>query len=172
MPQSELLSLISAAKSLGVRGLAEDNVLPREEEEEEARGVKREGEATPSRDPPALVKKPKVTGGCSQPPKLQQKTGQKLWTKRESTAREEEEDGPPPLKLQKENVQKEEEEQRSSDKSKKEVKPKVVKEKGGEKPEKTDSDSKSPKLFAPFFEVNVKQETEEDDEESNSDQTG
>ena len=67
VPQSELLSLISAAKSLGVRGLAEEGgglAAPREEEREaeRERGVKREGEKEGgAREPPALVKKPKLT---------------------------------------------------------------------------------------------------------------
>ena len=88
VPQSELLSLIAAAKSLGVRGLAEDGVLAREEEAREARevkdareareareardardareepkGVKREGEREVARELPALIKKPKISTG-------------------------------------------------------------------------------------------------------------
>ena len=50
VPQSELLSLIAAAKSLGVRGLAEDGVLAREEEAREAREVKDAREAREARD--------------------------------------------------------------------------------------------------------------------------
>ena len=110
----------------------------------------------------------------SQPPRLQHKLSQKLWTKRESSGsrEEKEEDQLPSLKPQKENVQKEDEEPKPTEKAKKEIRQKT-KEKPAEKTEKSESESRSvsPKTFAPFFEVNVKQE-EEDEDETSSDPPG
>jgi len=231
VPQSELLSLIAAAKSLGVRGLAEDgvNLNSREDEREresgeEGRGVKREAEKelpwggvkregereqSAPREPPALVKKPKLsTSPNSQPPRLQHKAAsQKLWTKRSSSTggkeekswssntrkeEKEEETTQAPLKLQKENVvqktssaeSEEEEVTKTSELKAKKEGAKALTTKGKEKVsggekvgEKQETETTtgqqqqqgvSPKLFAPFFEVSVKQE-EEDDDESSSD---
>ena len=82
VPQAELLSLISAAKSLGIRGLAEetdldvvsddsDRISDRTVYLKDVRGVKRDGELLESRN---LVHKKTM----ERIPKLQQEIGPKL----------------------------------------------------------------------------------------------
>ena len=82
VPQAELLSLISAAKSLGIRGLAEETALDVVSDDsdrisdrtvylKDVRGVKRDGELLESQS--FLHKKTKKSI-----PKLQQKIGPKL----------------------------------------------------------------------------------------------
>ena len=82
VPQAELLSLISAAKSLGIRGLAEETALDVVSDDsdrisdrtvylKDVRGVKRDGELLESRN---LVHKKTVESI----PKLQQEIGPKL----------------------------------------------------------------------------------------------
>ena len=95
VPQSELLSLISAAKSLGIRGLAEDGE-PGEEADtrerlgsvrRETRGLKREQEGSPGTEAGAevSVKRSRV----QQPayPKLQHKLANKPWSQQEPLSR-------------------------------------------------------------------------------------
>ena len=82
VPQAELLSLISAAKSLGIRGLAEETALDVVSDDsdrigdrtvylKDVRGVKRDGELLESQS--FLHKKTKKSI-----PKIQQKIGPKL----------------------------------------------------------------------------------------------
>ena len=82
VPQAELLSLISAAKSLGIRGLAEETDLDVVSDDsdrlsgrtvylKDVRGVKRDGELLESRN---LVHKKTMESI----PKLQQEIGPKL----------------------------------------------------------------------------------------------
>ena len=95
VPQSELLSLISAAKSLGIRGLAEDGE-PGEEAEarerlgsvrREVRGLKREQEGGQGTEAggEVTVKRSRVqqTGY----PKLQHKLANKPWSQQEPLSR-------------------------------------------------------------------------------------
>ena len=94
VPQSELLSLISAAKSLGIRGLAEDGE-PGEEAEarerlgsvrREVRGLKREQEGGQGTEAGSevTVKRSRVQTGY---PKLQHKLANKPWSQQEPLSR-------------------------------------------------------------------------------------
>ena len=95
VPQSELLSLISAAKSLGIRGLAEDGE-PGEEAEtrerlgsvrREARGLKREQEGSPGTEAGAEVSVKRSRVQQSAYPKLQHKLANKPWSQQEPLSR-------------------------------------------------------------------------------------
>ena len=96
VPQSELLSLISAAKSLGIRGLAEDGE-PGEEAEarerlgsvrREVRGLKREQEGGQGTEAGSevTVKRSRVHQQTGYP-KLQHKLANKPWSQQEPLSR-------------------------------------------------------------------------------------
>ena len=80
VPQSELLSLISAAKSLGIRGLAEDSGPGDQGEERrgERGGLKREGEPDTEE---VTTKRSRVY------PKLQHKLANKPWSHQDTLSR-------------------------------------------------------------------------------------
>ena len=92
VPQSELLSLISAAKSLGIRGLAEDGAGTEERGElgeagerlvslrREVRGLKREGGEGGEAETGAEVSVKRSRGAQPGYPKLQHKLANKLWS--------------------------------------------------------------------------------------------
>ena len=169
MPQAELLSLISAAKSLGIRGLAEETVaegdvtvVPEENIEKDVklkdtRGVKREAEICDSQK--LINKKPKQSF-----PKLQHKMSHKPWNKNEGFKSSDQPNENEtmaemtPLRPHDETVVRESEELKTADRIKL---AKDIKQKPKDKDKSDQEIRTSPKGFAPFFEVNVKQEEDE-----------
>jgi len=110
VPQTELLSLISAAKSLGIRGLAEENVNHTDitdgdkdnevkdlrSKDVERRGVKRESDDNSINDMnniELLNKKLKHSF-----PKLQHKLANKIWNRSEPISRDNQHDSQPASK--------------------------------------------------------------------------
>ena len=100
VPQSELLSLISAAKSLGIRGLAEDGSEAGDTSEasteagerlaslrREVRGLKREQEPGAGTETGAEVSIKRSRGAQSVYPKLQHKLATKPWSQQDTLSR-------------------------------------------------------------------------------------
>ena len=169
VPQAELLSLISAAKSLGIRGLAEEAVadvdatgateenIDKDVILKDTRGVKREAEIGESQN--LINKKPKPSF-----PKLQHKMAQKPWNKNEVSKSSDQPnenetmEEMTALRPHDENVVRENDELKTPDRIKF---AKDIKQRAKDK-DKSDQETRtSPKGFAPFFEVNVKQEEDE-----------
>jgi len=176
VPQAELLSLISAAKSLGIRGLVEDVVAEGEGAEDaqensdkdvkqkDARGEKREADFSDSQK--LMHKKPKPSFHKSQP-----NMAHKSWHKSEGFKSSNLQNQNEPLeemapqRSQKEGVVIDTDEINNTDEKR------LTKDIEQKSKDKEDSDREvriGPKNLTNFFEVNVKQEEDENPAEDAS----
>ena len=176
VPQSELLSLIAAARSLGIRGLAEESLgeAGREARREAGRANKREGEPgevgpvvgkKPRPSCPKLQPKPSGGGGAG---KVRSEEGDSeggLQDKVQDGVQEggvggETEENSTALRPHDDNIARGQQEGGGRGQELRAPRHRAGKEKGGSG--KEEEEAASPKTFPPFFEVTVKQEEEEE----------